>query len=383
MNLRLFAVITALVLGSAAPAWSQIYTETTTRIEPVIVAGEVVWLDPGKSIVVRSRGEDVSYILGPNVALPPEVQIGSSVTLQLQPGADGAMVLRQITTTTRTRPSSETTTTTTTTSRPISGEIVRLEPGRNIVIRSNGRETRYILSPNVILPAEVQIGSNATLQFEHGPDGTSLVKRVTTTTVNDEGQVKRTTEVTRTRPSGETMTTTSTTAGAMTGEVVRLEPGKTIVLRSDGRETRYTLAPNVTLPAEIQVGRTATVQYEPGPDGTTLVKRVTTTTLSPDGQMKETTEITRTHPTGDSTRMTMSTLTGKVEAYLPGRSVTVLDQNGTRVTYMLGSESQFPSEVLMGKEVTIYTVPKEHGTRVVYEIQRDGNTIKIKAKTKN
>ena len=288
MNLRLFAVITALVLANAAPAWSQIYTETTTRIEPVIVAGDVVWLDPGKSIVVRSRGEDVSYVLGPNLALPPEVQIGSSVTLQLQPGADGAMVLRQITTTTRTRPSSETTTTTTrTTTRAITGEVVRLEPGRNIVIRSNGRETRYILSPNVMMPAEIQIGSNATLQFEHGPDGTSLVKRVTTTTV------------------------------------------------------------------------------------------------SPDGQMKETTEITRTHPTGDSTRMTMSTLTGKVEAYLPGRSVTVLDQNGARVTYMLSSESQFPSEVLMGKEVTIYTVPKEHGARVVYEIKRDGNTIKIKAKTKD
>ena len=26
-------------------------------------------------------------------------------------------------------------------------------------------------------------------------------------------------------------------------------------------------------------------------------------------------------------------------------------------------------------------VPKEHGARVIYEIQRDGNTIKIKAKT--
>jgi hypothetical protein len=134
---------------------------------------------------------------------------------------------------------------------------------------------------------------------------------------------------------------------------------------------------------EIQLGSSATLQFELGPDGTSLVKRVTTTTVSPDGQMKETTEITRTSPAGDSTRTTMSTLTGKVEAYLPGQSVTVLDRSGTRITYMLSSESQVPAEVLMGKEVTIYTVPKEHGTRVVYEIQRDGNTIKIKAKTKH
>jgi hypothetical protein len=142
------------------------------------------------------------------------------------------------------------------------------------------------------------------------------------------------------------------------------------------------LSPGVSLPAEIQVGRTATLQFEPGADGTSLVKRVTTTTVSPEGQMKQTTEITRTNPAGVTSRTTVSTLSGTVESYVPGKSVTVLDSKGARVTYLLSAESKVPTEVVLGKEVMIHVAPTEHGARVLYEIQRDGNTIKIKAKTR-
>lgn len=296
MKLRLFVFVAILVMGGTAPAWSQVYSETTTRV----VTGEVVRLEPGKMIVVRSGGEEISYVLAPGVALPTEVQIGRAVSLQLEPG----------------------------------------------------------------------------------PDGSTLVKQVTTTTVDPEGQVKRTTEVTRTQPSGETTTTTTTTTGTVTGEVVRIEPGKTIIVRSDGKETRYVLAPSFSLPAEIQVGRTATLQFEPGPSGTSLVKRATTTTVGTDGQVRETTEITRTNPVGQTTQTTMTTLTGRVDAYMPGKSVTVIDSKGARVTYVLSGESPLPVEAMIGKEVTIYVAPKELGARVIYEIHRDGNTIKIKARTK-
>lgn len=266
-----------------------------------------------------------------------------------------------------------------TTTRVITGEVVRLVPGKTIVVRSGGEEVTYVLAPGVAMPAEVEIGREVSLQIEPSPDGSTVVKQVTTTTLGPDGQVRRNTEITRTQPSGETTTISS---GPITGEVIRLEPGKTIVLRSNGKETRYTLAPNVALPAEVQVGRTATLTLEPGIDGTSVVKRVKTTTVSPQGQVKETTEITRTDPSGQTSRSTMSTLTGRVEAYLPGRSITVIDSKGSRVTYVLSAETQLPSEVVMGKDVTIYVAPTEQERQTTYEIERDGGTIKIKAKTK-
>jgi hypothetical protein len=110
------------------------------------------------------------------------------------------------------------------------------------------------------------------------------------------------------------------------------------------------LAPKVTVPAEIQVGRTATVQFVHGRDGTTTVKRISTTTLSPDGQVRETTDITRTDPAGRTSHSTMSTLTGKVEAYQPGKSITVTDPSGARVTYVLSGESKVPADGSWGRQ---------------------------------
>jgi len=277
---------------------------------------------------------------------------------------------------------SQTSTETTRAEKPvITGEVVRLEPGKRIVVRSGGEEISYVLGPGVVVPKAVQVGRAVSLRTEVGPDGTTLVQQVTTTTMTPEGQVQRTTEVTRTKPSGATTTTSTTTTGAVTGEIVRFEPGKSIVIRSEGGEVTYKLAPTVTVPADIQVGRTATVQFVPGRDGTSTVKRISTTTLSPDGQVRETTDIIRTDPAGRTSRSTMTTLTGRVEAYLPGKSITVTDPSGARVTYVLTGESQVPADVVMGKEVTIQVPPKEQDA-FTYEIERDGDTIKIKAKNR-
>jgi regulator of RNase E activity RraA len=43
--------------------------------------------------------------------------------------------------------------------------------------------------------------------------------------------------------------------------------------------------------------------------------------------------------------------------------------------------SQLPAEVLMGKEVTIQVSPNDPAT-VTYEVERDGDVIRIKAKPK-
>lgn len=273
------------------------------------------------------------------------------------------------------------TVTTTTEQQPVivTGEVVRLEPGKTIVVRSGGEEVSYVLGPGVVVPKTVQAGQVVSLRTEAGPDGNTYVRQVTTTTVTPQGQVQRTTEVTRTKPSGATSTTSTTTTGAATGEVVRFEPGKSIVLRSADGEATYMLAPKVAVPAEIQVGRTATVQFVPGRNGVSMVKRISTTTLSPDGQVRETTDITRTDPAGRVSHSTMSTFTGKVEAYLPGKSITVTDASGARVTYLLGADSPVPAEMVVGKEVTILAAPKEQ-TAVTYEIVQDGDTLRIKAK---
>lgn len=261
----------------------------------------------------------------------------------------------------------------------VDGEVVRLEPGKTIVVRSGGEDVSYVLGPGVVVPQTVQAGQAVSLRTEVGPDGTTFVRQVTTTSVTPAGQVQRTTEVTRTKPSGATTKTSTTTTGAVTGEVVRFVPGKNIVLRSGDGEVTYMLAPKVALPAEIQVGRTATVQFVPGPNGVSMVKRISTTTLSPDGQVRETTDITRTDPAGRVSRSTMSTFTGKVEAYLPGKSITVTDASGARVTYVLGADSPVPAEMVVGKEITIPAAPTEQSA-VTYEIEQDGDTLRIKAK---
>jgi hypothetical protein len=88
----------------------------------------------------------------------------------------------------------------------IDGEVVRYEAGRVIVIRgADNKEITYTLSPSVVVPAEVNVGRRVMLYTEPGKDGgTQLVSRVTTTSITSDGNVKRTTEDTRTLPSGAT-----------------------------------------------------------------------------------------------------------------------------------------------------------------------------------
>jgi hypothetical protein len=140
----------------------------------------------------------------------------------------------------------------------------------------------------------------------------------------------------------------------VTGEVVRYEPGKLLVVRADGRETTYLLTPSVAVPAELQVGRNVSVQLEPG---STTVTRVTTTSITPEGQVKKTTEETRTKPSGETTKVTTTTIQGKVEAYMPGKTITVTRADGTKTTYVINETAKIPADVAIGKTVTIRTLP--------------------------
>src|SRR3989442_10288042 len=172
------------------------------------------------------------------------------------------------------------------------------------------------------------------------------------------------------------------------GEVVRYEPGHVIVVRSrDKGEVSYTLMPTLTVPADVQVGRTVTLYTEPGENGTTLVKRVTTTSITPSGDVKRTTEETRTSPTGERTTETTTTVSGTVGAFEPSKSITIIRPDGTQVTYMINDQSQLPTGIAIGRRVTIYPSTVTSGSdqmvqRVVYTTTKTKTNKHGETKTK-
>ena len=143
------------------------------------------------------------------------------------------------------------------------------------------------------------------------------------------------------------------------GEVVRYEAGSVIVIRgADNKETVYTLTPTTAVPADVKIGRRVTLFTEPGKDGATqLVSRVTTTSVTPEGNVKSTTEDTRTLPSGVTTKTTTTTLTGTVAAYEAGKTLTVTRSDGSKVTYLINEKSTVPADLVIGKTVTILTMP--------------------------
>jgi hypothetical protein len=144
----------------------------------------------------------------------------------------------------------------------------------------------------------------------------------------------------------------------ITGEVVRYEPGQTIVLRQpDKRVVTYTLSPGATLPEDIQIGRTVTVSTEPSSDASapSVVTKVTTTSMTPEGQTKTTTERTEMSPSGDTSKTTTTTISGTVSAFEPGQFITIERPDHQTVRYTITQESQLPQDLTIGKTVTIRT----------------------------
>src|SRR5262245_61849235 len=156
---------------------------------------------------------------------------------------------------------------------------------------------------------------------------------------------------------GQAAATTESTHVVVTGEVVRYEPGRILVIKSEGKEVSYTIAPNIVIPAEVQVGKTVSVHTEAGSGGTTLVRRVTTTSITPEGQTKRTTEETTTSPMGETRKTTTVTIQGSVQSYQPGKSITVLRSDGSTKTFTISEGAKLPAEIATGKTVTILTLP--------------------------
>jgi hypothetical protein len=150
-------------------------------------------------------------------------------------------------------------------------------------------------------------------------------------------------------------TQTETKYVMVDGEVVRYDAGRVIVIRgADNKEITYTLSPSIVVPAEVKVGRRVTLYTEPAKDGgTQLVSRVTTTSVTSEGNVKSTTEETRTLPSGATTRTTTTNISGKVEAYEMGKTLTITRSDGTKVSYVINEKSKVPADLVIGKTVSI------------------------------
>jgi len=256
----------------------------------------------------------------------------------------------------------------------LKGVVVRLEPGKVMVVRGpDMKEVTYTLSPDITVPVSVTVGQNVEFDTMQGTGDTWVVTRVTTTTMPD-GSMQRTTERTTTSPSGDSYTTVS-------GEVVKFEPGRTIVLRDSNRKVvTYTLTPDVTLPADVRVGRKVTLYTEAGDGGATLVKRVSITSLTPEGDVKRTTDETRTSPSGNMTTTRTTTINGVVQSYDAGKSITLTRDDGSMVTYVVNDRSQLPTDLVVGKRVVIRTVPLTGSNDLAVE-RVTYTTTKTKSKT--
>jgi hypothetical protein len=264
------------------------------------------------------------------------------------------------------------------TAKPVtaSGEIVRYDAGKTIVLKQpDSRVVTYALASTLTVPAELQVGRRVTIFAEAGADGVVRVTRVTMLAPDAApaaSQIPPTT--TYTRETGKVVEQKTIT---VTGDVVRYEAGKTIVVRSpDGREVTYAIAPGTSAPAEVTVGRRVSIVTEPSDSGPVLVTRITTEAVTADGQARTSTEKTEIAPSSAETKTQITTVYGTVTAYDAGSSITILQPNRTTVTYTIDQTSTLPEGVATGKKVVIRTITRPGGKPIVRKVTFSTTTTK-------
>lgn len=152
------------------------------------------------------------------------------------------------------------------------------------------------------------------------------------------------------------------------GEIVRYDAGKTIVIRqSDDRIVTYELAPAVPVSAEIHVGRRVTISAAPSGNGVLRVTQVTpigpdpvpAAPAPPAASVTPNAEI----PPATLTKTQTTTAYGTITAYEPGQSISILQPNGKTVIYAIDGDSSLPSGIATGKTVVVRTITRPGTTR--------------------
>jgi hypothetical protein len=188
--------------------------------------------------------------------------------------------------------------------------------------------------------------------------GVSALAAVALAQDSSSTQSTTTKQTTQVSPDGVTTKTTT-----IEGKVVRYEPGKTIVLVGlDNKEMSYVLTEGVQAPADVQVGRQVTLTAMPSTSGPAVVTRITTTSITPEGNLKTETETRSMSSAGDPQAMSQSqtqtkvtTITGTVSSYEPGKSVTFVLPDKKTIVYTIEPSSVVPSDIAVGSTYTIET----------------------------
>jgi hypothetical protein len=174
----------------------------------------------------------------------------------------------------------------------------------------------------------------------------------------DSSSTQSTTTKQTTQVSPDGLTTKTTT---IEGKVVRYEPGKTIVLVGpDNKEMSYVLTEGVQAPADVEVGRQVTLTAMPSTSGPVVITRITTTSITPEGNLKTETQ-TKTQPMSSGeppqsqVETKVTTITGTVSAFEPGKSVTFVLPDKKTVVYTIEPSSVVPSDIAVGSTYTIET----------------------------
>jgi hypothetical protein len=154
------------------------------------------------------------------------------------------------------------------------------------------------------------------------------------------------------------------TATTISGDVVRYEPGRVIVVRGgDGKEVAYTLSPRVALPAQVRVGQRVTLHTERSADGSsTTVSRIVATSVTPQGNVQTTTDETPTTAAGVTSKSRITTISGEVTRYEPGRTIVVREPGRNGVTYTLAPDASVPADIKVGKMVTLHAERQADGS---------------------
>jgi endonuclease YncB( thermonuclease family) len=233
-----------------------------------------------------------------------------------------------------------------------SGEIVRYDAGKTIVIRqSDDRVVTYELAPAVPVSPEIHVGRRVAITVGPAADGVVRVTRMTPIGPDPVPAVAAPPTAPFTRETEKTAQTPSVT---VTGDVVRYDAGRTIVVRTpDSREVTYSIAPGASAPAEVPPGGRVSIVTESSATGTVLVTRITAEPLIPESGV----------PPATQTKTQTTTAYGTITAYEPGQSISILQPNGKTVTYAIDGDSALPSGIATGKTVVVRTITRPGATR--------------------
>ena len=136
------------------------------------------------------------------------------------------------------------------------------------------------------------------------------------------------------------------------GEIVRYDAGKTIVIRqSDDRIVTYELAPAVPVSADgvVRVTRVTPI----GPDPVPAAPAPPAASVTPNAEI----------PSAAQAKTQTTTAYGTITAYEPGQSISILQPNGKTVIYAIDGDSSLPTGIATGKTVVVRTITRPGATR--------------------